>query len=329
MENNPFPPSIPRYFHFDRWLFKARLTQGWNISQYINKGDWRLDERKLKVALIQMDCVLKDKETNLGKSNKFIDQLAGQADIVCFPEFFTTGYNLDLIGNDFYQLAESIPGPTTEIMAQQSRKYKLAVVGTIVEKDNEKRGVLYDTTFFLNAEGQLVGKYRKSHLYPTEHRYFRCGSYLPVADFGHFKAGAAICFDHAFPQLFSILALHGAEIVFIPSVVPKGYEYLLELRTRARAQDNQIFTVAVNRVGQEGDSIYCGLSQVVDPRGKVIAKAATDQEEALVAEVDLGLILEERMREPVLRSIRPELYSQLQCHFINPHDDQPGPNRGL
>jgi len=274
-----------------------------------------------------MDCVLKDKERNIAKSNEFIDQLHGQADIVCFPEFFTTGYNLDLIGDDFYRLAETIPGPTTEKMGQQARKHNLAIVGTIVEEDNERSGILYDTTFFLNAQGQLVGKYRKSHLYPTEHRYFRYGNILPVIDFGFYKAGAAICFDHAFPQIFSMLAMQGAEVVFIPSAVPKGYEYLLELRTRARAQDNQIFTVAVNRVGQEGNIFYCGLSQVVDPRGNVIAEAASDQEEVLIAEIDLGLILKERMREPVLRSIRPDLYYQLQHLPIIQSDDEISPNK--
>jgi predicted amidohydrolase len=270
-----------------------------------------LVKKKLKVALIQMDCALQDKKTNLEKANESLDQIDGRADVVCFPELFTTGYNLDLIGEDFFQLAESIPGPTTEIMGQQARKYNLAVVGTIVEKDNKRKGVIYNSTFFLDAQGQLVGKYRKSHLYPTEHRYFRSGNRMPVFDLGGFNAGAAICFDHAFPQIFSILALEGAEVVFIPSVIPKGYEYLLELRTRARAQDNQIFTVAVNRVGQEGEVTYCGLSHVANPRGEVIAKASSTEEETLVAELDLGLILEERMQEPNLRCMRPELYHRL------------------
>ena len=268
-----------------------------------------MNEQTINVAVIQMDCVLKDKDANLTKAGQFIDQLDDQVDIVCFPEFFTTGYSLDLIGDDFYHLAESIPGPTTELMGQLARERNLAIVGTIVEKDAQKGGVLYDTTFFLDANGYLLGKYRKSHLYPTEHRYFRNGDHLPVVDYDRFKAGAAICFDHAFPQVFSILALQGAEIVFIPSVVPKGFEYLLELRTCARAQDNQFFTVAVNRVGQEGGSTYCGNSLVVNPRGEVIARAS-DQEQVLVAALDLGMILKERMQEPVLRSLRPELYRQ-------------------
>ena len=123
--------------------------------------------------------------------------------------------------------------------------------------------------------------------------------------------GAAICFEHAFPQIFTILALQGAEVVFIPSAVPVGYEYLLNLRSRARAQDNQLFVVAVNRVGREGGVTYCGLSKVVNPRGEVIAEASRADEELLVAELNLDLILKERKQEPVLRSLRPELYRPL------------------
>jgi predicted amidohydrolase len=270
-----------------------------------------LDGRKIRSALVQMDCIIKNKEGNLSKAFGFLDELEGQADIVCFPELFTTGYNLDLIGDDFYELAEPIPGPTTEWMGQKAREYGLAVVGTIVERDNAREGVLYDTTFLLDAKGQLVGKYRKSHLYPTEHRYFRAGDRLPVFELGGFTVGVAICFEHAFPQVFTILALQGVEVVFIPSAVPVGYEYLLNLRTRARAQDNQLFTVAVNRVGREGDVTYCGLSKVVTPRGEVIAEASQAHEELLVAELDLDLILKERKQEPVLRSLRPELYRPL------------------
>jgi predicted amidohydrolase len=103
--------------------------------------------------------------------------------------------------------------------------------------------------------------------------------------------------------------LQGARIVYIPSAVPIGYEYLLNLRTRARAQDNQIFTLAVNRVGRDGETTYCGLSKIVNPRGEVIAEASQIEEELLVAEIDLNMILKERKQEPVFRSMRPELYN--------------------
>ncbi|HIH97148.1 MAG TPA: carbon-nitrogen hydrolase family protein [Thermoplasmata archaeon] len=270
-----------------------------------------MDGRKIRSALIQMDCIIKNKEGNLLKALGFLDELNGKTDIVCFPELFTTGYNLDLISDDFYDLAEPIPGPTTELMGRKAKEHELAILGAIVEQDNARKGMLYNTTFLLDAKGQLVGKYRKSHLYPAEHRYFRAGDLLPVFDLGGFTVGVAICFEHAFPQIFTILALQGAEVIFLPSAVPVGYEYLLNLRTRARAQDNQLFTVAVNRVGCEGNITYCGLSKVVSPRGEVIAEASNTEEELLVVELDLNLILKERKQEPVLRSQRPELYRSL------------------
>jgi predicted amidohydrolase len=267
--------------------------------------------QKVSIGLVQMACVLKNKKVNLQKSISFLEQLEGKADIVCFPELFTTGYNLDLISGAFYDLAETIPGPTTELLGQSAIKYGVAILGNIVERDEVLEGVLYNTTFLLDAEGRLVGKYRKSHLFPTEHSYFRAGNRLPVFDLDGLTLGMATCFDHAFPQIFTILALQGAQVVFIPSVVPVGYEYLLNLRTRARAQDNQYFAVAINRVGHEGDVTYCGLSKVVNPRGEVLAEASNTGEELLMAELDLRQILKERKQEPVLRSQRPELYQPL------------------
>jgi predicted amidohydrolase len=267
--------------------------------------------RNPTVALVQMTCALKKKAANLDKAVRFLEQSSGRADVVCFPELFSTGYHLDLIDGHFYELAEPIPGPTTELMGRKAQKHGLSVLGTIVERDGADDGVLYDTTFLLNAEGRLVGKYRKSHLYPPERRYFRGGDRLPVFDLDGVTVGVAICFEHAFPQIFTTLALQGAQIVFIPSAVPVGYEYLLNLRTRARAQDNQIFTVAVNRVGREGDVSYCGLSQVVSPRGEVIARASSADEELLVTELDFALISRERDQEPVLKNLRPRLYQPM------------------
>ncbi len=255
-----------------------------------------------------MNCTLRNKRANLDKATAFLEQSSGRADVVCFPELFTTGYHLDLIGGAFYELAEPIPGPTTELMARRAREHGLSILGTIVERDGADDGALYDTTFLLNTEGRLLGKYRKSHLYPPERRYFRAGDRLPVFDLDGVAVGVAICFEHAFPHIFTTLALQGAEIVFIPSAVPAGYEYLLNLRTRARAQDNQIFTVAVNRVGREGEVRYCGLSQVVSPRGEVIARGSPAEEELLIAALDFSLISEEREQEPVLRNLRPGLY---------------------
>jgi len=271
----------------------------------------KLKNKNLQVALVQMDCRIKDKEYNFNRTFNFLKKAEGKADIICFPEFFTTGYSLDLIGDDFYNLAETIPGETTKMLSRKAKEYRLAIVGGIVEKDDLKEGVLYDTAFIIDAEGNLVGKYRKFHLYPTEYRFFRPGDDLPTFDIGIAKIGVAICYDHAFPELFRLLSLKGAQIVFIPSAVPQGYEYLLNLRTRARAQDNQIFVAAVNRVGQEGKIRYCGLSKMVNPKGEVIAEALPDKEEILFVSIDLELILNERKQEPILRNLRKDLYQKL------------------
>jgi len=270
--------------------------------------------REVSLGLVQMDCQPKAKTRNLDHALDLAADLRGQVQLICLPEFFTTGYHLDLIGDDFYQLAEPIPGETTTRVGEVARQWGVVFLGNIPEQDQHQAGVLYDTSFLIDSSGQLVGRYRKSHLYPTEHRYFRAGNELPVFRLelatGPVQVAIATCYDHAFPEIFRVLTLKGAELIIIPSLVPRGFEYLLTLRTRARAQDNQLFVAAVNRVGQEQNIQYCGLSMVVNPRGDVISQAS-DSEQVLTAELDLELILKERQQEPTLRSRRPELYGLL------------------
>jgi predicted amidohydrolase len=270
-----------------------------------------LNSEKIKLALIQMGCKIKDKKNNLSHALDFLEKVKMKTDIACLPEFFTTGYNLDLIGEDFYGLAETIPGETTQEMCIRAKENGLAVIGSIVERDPLYEEILYDTAFIINKEGKLAGKYRKFYLYPPEHQYFKPGKEFPVVDLGLVRVGVTICYDHAFPELFRILSLKGAEVIFILSAIPKGYEYLLNLRARARAQDNQIFVAHVNRVGKEGNVQYCGLSKVADPRGEVVAEASPSQEGVLSVELDLDLILREKKQERLLRSLRPETYEYL------------------
>ncbi|HEU5139359.1 MAG TPA: carbon-nitrogen hydrolase family protein [Bacillales bacterium] len=264
----------------------------------------------LNIAVIQMDCELRNKEANLAKAEKYIDEAGKDADIIALPEFFTTGYLLELINEDFYELAETIPGPTVDRLAEKAKQHGTAIIANIVEKDSEQTGVLYDTTFVIDQNGAYQGKYRKVHLYPTEHQYFRSGSAFPVFPIAGTKVGIATCYDHAFGEMFRVMALKGAEMIFIPSAVPKNFEYLLDLRTRARAQDNQIFTVAVNRAGNDGEVEWCGSSKMVNPRGEIVCEA-DDTEGVLTGSADLSMITKERRQEPILRSRRPELYATL------------------
>lgn len=262
----------------------------------------------IAVAAVQMSCRPGDKQANLEKATALLAPLAGEVQIACLPELFTTGYNLDLLGDSYFDLAETVPGETTAYLGQLARSLGVALVAGIVEREADVDGLIYDTAVLIDEEGELVGRYRKTHLYPAENDYFRAGSRLPVIQIAGVKVGIAICFEHAFPHIFTTHALRGAQVVFNPSAVPAGYGYLQDVRIPARAQDNQIFVVAVNHVGPEGDVSYCGRSQIANPRGEVIAMASGEKEEAVTARLPLELIWNQRRQEPIFRGFRPELY---------------------
>jgi predicted amidohydrolase len=145
--------------------------------------------------------------------------------------------------------------------------------------------------------------YRKTHLYPAELDCFTAGQSLDTVASPAGVLGPLLCFEHAFPDIATTLALAGAQILVIPSAVPYGFEHLLELRTRARAQDNQVFAVGCNMVGHG----FCGRSLVTDPVGDVVVRAG-GAETVLRVRLDLSAIAQERAREPALRLRRPELY---------------------
>jgi predicted amidohydrolase len=263
---------------------------------------------QLSVGAVQMNSILGDKVANLERAQALLTGAAPSLQIACLPEMFSTGYNLEVLGDDLFELAEPIPGPTTKRLASLAQQLDLAIIAGIVEGVEGVTGLIYDTVILLSRSGELVGRYRKSHLHPTENRYFAAGQRLPVYRVDGFTIGIAICFEHAFPQIFTTLALRGAQVVFNPSAVPVGYGYLQDVRIPARAQDNQIFVAAVNHVGAEGDVQYCGRSQIANPRGEVVALAGSDEGDVVAAELPLDLISNQRRQEPIFRGFRPELY---------------------
>lgn len=260
------------------------------------------------VAAVQMTSRLGDKQANLEHASTLLAGLEQSVDIAALPEFFSTGYNLEALGDSLFDLAEPIPGETSKALSRLARDLDLALLAGIVERDPHVDDVIYDTAILISRSGELVGSYRKTHLYPLENRYFRAGASLSVTDLDGLRVGVAICFEHAFPHIFTTLALRGAQLVFNPSAVPVGYGYLQDVRIPARAQDNQIFVVAINHVGPEGQVTYCGGSQIADPRGDRLALASDHAEEVITAPLDLSLIKNQRRQEPIFRGLRPELY---------------------
>jgi predicted amidohydrolase len=260
----------------------------------------------VRVAVAQTAPRVADVERNLVEIERIIAGLAGRSDVVVFPELFTTGYRRE--GMDHAALAEPLPGGMSILrLGAAAVSAQLAVVGTILEVAD---GCIYDTAIVIGADGRLAGSYRKSHLYPAERAHFAAGDRLEVVDAGITRIGLAICFEHAFPEIFTELALRGAELIAIPSAVPVGYEYLLELRTRARAQDNQVFVAAANLVGFDGANDWCGTSMIVGPRGDVLATGGSSVG-VIRADVEASDVAAERSQEPVLINRRPDLYPNL------------------
>ncbi len=266
-----------------------------------------MSDSRVIVAVAQTSPRPGDVPANVRRAEEIVAALAGTADLVVFPELFTTGY--DLTNLALAEFAEPIPhGPTIRRLGRAAADADMILVGSIIEVD---AGRLFDTAVVIDRSGEVVGRYRKSHLYPAERDHFEAGERLTVTNVDGLRLGLAICFEHAFPEIFAELALAGAQIVAIPSAVPRGYEYLLELRTRARAQDNQLFVAASNLAGDDGHTAWCGRSLIVDPQGTILASAGPDDEAVITAELDLRLIERERAQEPIWANRRPQLYPRL------------------
>ena len=236
---------------------------------------------------------------NVDRLAELVRKHADGAALVVAPELVTSGYDLDVLARRGLELAEPLDGPTAARVSELATETGATLVFGMLERDGE---ALYDTAVAVAPDGRLV-PYRKSHLYPTESELFAAGTELVVAQTPAGRLGMMICFEHAFPDVATTLALRGAQILVIPSAVPFGYEHLLTLRTRARAQDNQVFAVGCNLAGNG----FCGRSLVADPRGEVLAGAGTS-ETVLRAALDLAAIEREREREPALRLRQPDLY---------------------
>ncbi len=253
----------------------------------------------LDVAALQLAADVGRPRRNLDRVVAAARAAAG-ADLIVPPELLTTGYDLAVIRERGHELAEPADGPAVTLTAELAAELDATVVLGLLERDGDS---LYDTAAVVTPSG-AVSLFRKTHLYPAEVGLFTAGEELITVDTPVARLGPLICFEHAFPELATTRALAGAQVLVIPSAVPVGYEYLLELRTRARAQDNQVFAVGCNLTGGG----FCGRSLIAGPRGEVLARGST-AEETVRARLDLSAIARERAQEPALRLRRPALYA--------------------
>jgi beta-ureidopropionase len=283
--------------------------------------------RIVKSGLIQMSLPKTEgegsideiKDAMLQKHIPLIEQ-AGEkgVQILCFQEIFNTPYFCPGQDAKWYESAETVPGPTTELMQAFAKKYSMVIIVPVYEK--EQAGVLYNTAAVIDADGTYLGKYRKMHIPHTggfwEKFFFKPGNLgYPVFQTRYAKIGVYICYDRHFPDGARCLGLNGAEIVYNPSATTVGQsQYLWKLEQPAHAVANGYFMGCINRVGTEAPwnlGKFYGTSYFVDPLGQIFACASEDNDELLIADVDLNLIEQVRSKWQFFRDRRPETYGSI------------------
>jgi len=238
--------------------------------------------------------------------------------ILGLQEIFNGPYFCPSQDKFWYDATEAIPGPTTELMQSYAKKYQMAMIVPLYERDQP--GVYYNSAAVIDADGQYLGKYRKLHIPHTsqfwEKFFFRPGNLgFPVFQTRYGKVGVYICYDRHFPEGARALGLNGAEIVFNPSATVAGLsQYLWKLEQPAHAVANGYFVAASNRVGTEAPwniGKFYGTSYIVDPRGSFLATASEDKTELVSAVCDLDQIEEVRKVWQFYRDRRPDAYGDL------------------
>ena len=284
--------------------------------------------RIIKCGLIQArnmaptDAPIQEiRQANLDHQMKMVEEAAAQGvQMLCFQEIFTTPYFCAEQKTRWYEAVEKIPdGPTVQLMQDVAKQHGMVLIVPIYEE--EMSGIYYNSAAVIDADGKYLGKYRKTHIPHVnpgfwEKFYFRPGNLgYPCFDTAFARIGVYICYDRHFPEGARCLGLNGAEIIFNPSATVAGLsEYLWKLEQPAHAVANGYFVGAINRVGTEAPwniGEFYGQSYFCDPRGQMLAVGSRDQDELVVADLDMDKIREVRNTWQFFRDRRPDAYGQI------------------
>ena len=225
-----------------------------------------------------------------------------------FPEMFTTGYELSIVGPRITELAEPVNGPTITALREAAKQAGVYVVAPIALYHDDLPGVPFNSAVLIDREGNVAGVYDKQHLWALERFYFRSGCDCPVFDTDFGRIGVMICYDMGFPEVARMLALQGADLILCPSAWCQEDMDVWDVNAPARALENTAFVAAVNRYGVEDQLVMPGHTKVCNPRGHVVAELAEEAEGVLHVELDLNEVVDYRQRSPYLRDRRPDLY---------------------
>jgi predicted amidohydrolase len=269
-------------------------------------------KERITLALAQISSERGSKKENLTKIEELTLRAKRQAaDLVIFPELCLTGY---VVKDQLYELAETIPGPSTKRIEELARKTGMYVVFGMPELSEKTRATMYNTAVYIGPEG-IIGKYHKMYL-PThsvfeEKRYFRPGYQTAAFDTQIGKIGLCICYDLFFPEVTRLTRLAGAQLIVCISASPSVRRSYFEILTAARALENTSYLAYVNLVGVEDGLQFWGGSRLLSPTGDIIARAKYDEEDFVLCEVDFNDIKSAEAFIPTLRDLRPELFDEL------------------
>ncbi|MDR4459268.1 MAG: carbon-nitrogen hydrolase [Nitrospirales bacterium] len=289
----------------------------------------------MKIGLIQMACSADSVENLEGAMAKVEEAVKNGAQIICLPELFRSQYFCQKEDAALFDLAEPVPGPSTEALGKVAKARGVTILVSLFER--RTAGVYHNSIAVLDERGEIAGLYRKMHI-PDDPAYYEKFYFTPgdrgfqAINTTHARVGTLICWDQWYPEAARMTALQGAEILFYPTAIgwhPKekteeGQAQRDAWMTiqRSHAIANGVFVVTVNRVGHEapagGDGLeFWGNSFVCDPFGVVLAQASVEKEETLVVDIDLKRIEEVRRNWPFLRDRRIETYGGITKRLLD------------
>jgi N-carbamoylputrescine amidase len=291
--------------------------------------------KKFSIGLIQMSCS-PDPEKNLEKAVARVKEAAGRgAQVICLPELFRSQYFCQKEDPELFNLAESVPGPTTEALAAVAQQYQVALVAPVFER--RAPGIYHNSAVVIDANGEVAGLYRKMHI-PDDPLYYEKFYFTPgdlgfrAFDTRYGRIAVLVCWDQWYPEGARLAALSGAVVLFYPTAIgwhphekdTSGGEQREAWKTiqRSHAIANGTYVAAVNRVGHEapagGAGIeFWGSSFIADPFGVEIATGSTEKEEILLASVDLARVEDVRRNWPFLRDRRVDAYAGITHRYLD------------
>ncbi len=290
--------------------------------------------KSVTIALVQDRCSA-DPAENLAKAIEHIRAAAARgAQIICLQELFTSLYFCQVEDHKYFALAEEIPGPSTGALCPLARELGVVLIASLFER--RAAGLYHNTAVVIDADGSMLGKYRKMHI-PDDPLFYEKFYFTP-GDLG-FRAwdtrfgriGVCVCWDQWYPEAARLTALHGAQVLFYPTAIGwhpsekarygERQHSAWETVQRGHAIANGCYVAAPNRIGHEapdgGDGIeFWGQSFIADPSGQILQRASVDKEEILVAALDLDAVDTQRTHWPFLRDRRIDAYEGIVKRYL-------------